>query len=333
MRAWVAHLAAAAPWLGGQPTINDLHQAYYQVFPEGNRNAASHRWAHFILERAPELSAAVVEDLFTGFCAVSGSPVTPSAGKTYRYALERVGGGWATSTIFHCCWPCVCDTEEFIKLDTKTIETADGPKTYEFQVLGDPCLKEGALAERFTDPFGRGTISLEEVAPAITCGDDGLDKAYRSDHGYIIIGMVFDVVEEVGKPEPLEAPFPGVLATYEPAGDHSLFGGQQYGFQDGRDLQLQCEARKEDGYNSGMGAIFVQAAKVTPVESHPDGFPADGATAVAVRTTTTTTTTTTSTTTMAAEVVAAPDDGGRPEPTPEPVVEQYWTADATAAGA
>ena len=33
----------------------------------------------------------------------------------------------------------VCDTLEFIKLDTKTIDTADGQREYWFAVIGDPC--------------------------------------------------------------------------------------------------------------------------------------------------------------------------------------------------
>jgi hypothetical protein len=74
---------------------------------------------------------------FTGFCAVSGSPVRPSDYNRYRLTLPKLGGGLSTGYMHYCCWPCVCDTQDFIKVDTKTVQTADGERQYRFLVIGN----------------------------------------------------------------------------------------------------------------------------------------------------------------------------------------------------
>ena len=65
----------------------ELHQRYSEIFRYGNRNAASHLWTSYILDRASVTPAAQIELLFSGFCAVSGSPVYPSDYKRYRLRL------------------------------------------------------------------------------------------------------------------------------------------------------------------------------------------------------------------------------------------------------
>ena len=56
-------------------SARDLHKEYYTIFKHGNRNAASHLWSAFLLARSPQMTAARFEELSTGYCAVSGSPV------------------------------------------------------------------------------------------------------------------------------------------------------------------------------------------------------------------------------------------------------------------
>lgn len=67
--------AAGPPWQGS--TVRDLHQEYRNIFRRGNRNAASHLWARFLLERSQTMEPERLELMFAGFCAVSGSPVHP----------------------------------------------------------------------------------------------------------------------------------------------------------------------------------------------------------------------------------------------------------------
>ena len=118
------------------PTANvkDLHREYSNIFRHGNRNAASHLWASFLLSHAPSMSPERLELMFSGFCAVSGSPVQPSDYTRYRLTLPLVAGGNRSGYMYYCCWPCVCDTQDFIRIDTKNVTTAAGERQYHFAV-------------------------------------------------------------------------------------------------------------------------------------------------------------------------------------------------------
>ena len=120
-----------------------------------------------------------LETLFSGFCAVSGSPVSPSPHSRYKMKLDRVDGTEVTGYTYYCCWPCVCDTQDFIRVDTLTVPTADGPKQYQFLVIGDPCL----------DPQAK----IPYQAPEVTCDPNTrtLDGAIYSDHGFVILSMFY----------------------------------------------------------------------------------------------------------------------------------------------
>jgi len=120
---------------------------------------------------------------------VSGSPVTPSDMTRYRLTLQNATGGWETGVVYYCCWPCVCDTQDFIKIDTKTIMTADGPKQYRFMVIGNPCDKASQI------PY---------EAPEVRCQEGRLLGAPMSDNGYVIIAMFFD---DLGEPANKEEMF------------------------------------------------------------------------------------------------------------------------------
>ena len=36
--------------------------------------------------------------------------------------------------MYYCCWPCVCDTNDFIRVDTRNVTTAEGTRQYHFAV-------------------------------------------------------------------------------------------------------------------------------------------------------------------------------------------------------
>ena len=66
----------------------------------------SHLWTSYILDRAAATPAAQIELLFSGFCAVSGSPVYPSDYKRYRLRLKHaVTGVDEVGFMYYCCWP------------------------------------------------------------------------------------------------------------------------------------------------------------------------------------------------------------------------------------
>merc|ERR1719456_822743 len=61
-------------------TVSELHGKYHEIFHRsGNRNAASHLWASYILDRSTSFTSEEITNLFGGFCPISGSPVRPSA--------------------------------------------------------------------------------------------------------------------------------------------------------------------------------------------------------------------------------------------------------------
>ena len=75
-----------------------LHKEYGRIFTHGNRNAASHLWSTFLLERARFMPKKRFLTLAGSYCAVSGSPVDPSDGTRYRMRLPHVDGSGKVST-------------------------------------------------------------------------------------------------------------------------------------------------------------------------------------------------------------------------------------------
>merc|ERR1711865_803077 len=72
-----------------------------------------------------------LELFFSGFCAVSGSPIRPHDYNRYRLTLphvpvtqnEAATSPSVTGYMHYCCWPCVCDTQDYIRIDTLTVTT------------------------------------------------------------------------------------------------------------------------------------------------------------------------------------------------------------------
>jgi hypothetical protein len=259
------------PATSTNPSIQDLHKEYYNIFKYGNRNAASHRWSTFLLDRSNQTSFERLEFFFTGFCAVSGSPVRPNDYNRYRLTLSHVAGGYVTGFMHFCCWPCVCDTQDYIRIDTKTITFQDGKqqKLY-FTVIGNPCDDPEQLHKPFYQPFyGGSTATIAQTAKEVRCLDGGImEGATLSDHGYIIISMFFDAME-VNEPSPsllsseLDAPpAPGRISSVD-------INGKTILFQDEREWENHCTDRARNGYNSGMGEIFRQVCSISPIPTTP----------------------------------------------------------------
>lgn len=244
------------PWAG--KTCPDLHREYGNIFLHGSRNAASHLWSWFILERSSQMSHEQFVYMFSCFCAVSGSPTRPGDFNRYKLTLQKASGNGSIAGFMHyCCWPCVCDTQDFIKVDTKTIVTAEGTRVYNFAVLGNPCEHPEELRKPFQDAFGRGMSTLTRDAAEVRCDVDGtLNKAPLSDHGYIIINMFFDF------PDGADPAWTSDVAT---PGRVTERGGVRY--QDEAEYGPMCLDRAANGYNSGMGEIFRKVAAISPIQT------------------------------------------------------------------
>ena len=59
----IAVAGVSPPWRPA--TVRDLHSEYGNIFKHGNRNAASHLWVSFILQRASQLAPSKLEEMFT----------------------------------------------------------------------------------------------------------------------------------------------------------------------------------------------------------------------------------------------------------------------------
>lgn len=244
-----------APWNGD--TVQALHREYPNIFRHGNRNAASHLWTTFLLDRADQMTQERLELMFSGFCAVSGSPVRPNDYNRYSLTLPLVNGaGSKRGAMHYCCWPCVCDTQDFIRIDTKTIKTLDGERQYHWAVLGNPCDHEEMLNEPFVQPFDARRTTLAREAAEVRCVDGNLQGATLSDHGYVIISMFFDLEEE-------EPGMPVVPTTDPQPGRISMVGGIPV--QDEAEWAQMCSDRAANGFNSGMGEIFRKVAAISPI--------------------------------------------------------------------
>lgn len=229
---WLSEAASEVPL----QTVDDLANQYNNIFKTGNRNAASHLWSSFVFNRSKGLEADTFQHLFVAFCPVSGSPLPDDPQTSYLVTLPKVGGGSQRGVVHHCCWPCACDLLDAVQVDAKVVSTADGEKTYDVLVIGNPCSNTQKLFEPFTDPFSGQKTSLAESAPEVKCDGGNLRGAETSSHGHPIIGMFFTEANAIS-------------AASNKASE----------------LADMCSQRQAQGYNSGMGLIFHKVASVTPL--------------------------------------------------------------------
>lgn len=275
-------------WPGRTP--KDLFEWYGDIFPTQNRNAASHKWASFLLERSQNFDEATFKTLMGSFCAVSGSIVYASDFRRYGLVLDQVADNSTCGAgkkqrfgyMYYCCWPCVCDTQDFIQVDSKTVRLTEGGQVVDrqfwFNVMANPCEHEEKLAEKFVQPFDQLETSLLESAQEVRCEPDAsgrstagkkLQGATLSDHGHPIISMFFDS-EEVsagasGDRYTCTAANSDNPGRMTPANAAFSTGT----FQSECEYKTQCSDRASTGYDSGMGEIFRKVAGMSVFKQPP----------------------------------------------------------------
>lgn len=254
------------PWSKSKP--EDFFNEYGNVFKTNNRNAASHLWAAFLLLRSTNLTDKQFVKLFGSFCPVSGSIVYQSDQKRWGIPMKSIAGEDHFGFFYFCCWPCACDSQDFIRIDTKTVKVKSGrttvEKEYMFTVLANPCEDEAALEREWTDPFRGSKTTLKKSAPELACEEDpGTGKkklvgAVLSDHGYPIIGMYHDAVK-ITKDN---------VDSFKCNEDNTDSYGRMTTAADGSrynhhcEVATQCTSRAKGGFKSGMGEIFRKVAEV-----------------------------------------------------------------------
>merc|ERR1712178_37835 len=239
------------------------HREYGNIFKYGNRNAAPHLWSSFIIDRAPQMTHTRFETLSAGYCAVSGSPVTAHDHTRYLLRLESVEGNgkMVSGFMYYCCWPCVCDTQDFLKVDTTNITLAGEERQYHVVVIGNPCDKPEQLTKPFVQPFGHRTTTLGETAAEVRCDASGhLIGATLSDHGYPIVSLFFEPQETSSDSKAVAI---GSMGSPQPGRFGVSSSGKRY--QDEFGYKDMCEDRAAHGYNSGMGEIFRKVAEISRI--------------------------------------------------------------------
>merc|ERR1719384_1798155 len=205
---------------------------------------------------------------FASFCPVSGSIVYKSDFKRYGMTLKHAANEnhERFGFMYFCCWPCICDTQDFIRYDTKTVKVknADGgfmEKEFVFVVEPEPCEDEAKLEEEYIEPFRGQKTNLYKSAPELKCvagkvpGKKVLEGAFLSDHGYPIIGMLQDSVPADDKFACKDD------NTDQPGRMRDAHNGKGQ-YQSACELKSMCEKRAKQGYNSGMGMIFRKVAGI-----------------------------------------------------------------------
>jgi hypothetical protein len=225
-------------------THEEFTGKYDEIFPHGNRNAASHRWFTYLYNQAE--AGQTFDPDFAGmnkfYCPISGSP---TSGADIAYiTLPSVSGGTEEGAFSFCCSPCYCDMVDLVHVDTISVQGTQ----YRALVIGDPCTDSSivngdgtlnvAIVQDPSDPSSKENLAM--VAPDVTCEESSgggykLQNATLSDGGYIIIGLLLDTT--------------------------GLSNVQN--FEDDND----CAERAKNGYVGGMGSIFRKVAEINPITS------------------------------------------------------------------
>lgn len=226
-------------------------ESYKNVFPSGNRNNGGFAWSNWLLSQSHQFSPALLQKYFAMFCGVSGSPLGPKEGNTSmsRWQLhlkDVVGNARRQGFMYYCTgclgWPCLCDAQDFLRLDTKTVLLQGGvKKKYRFVVVGDPCRNEELLNTSYFEPDQKIDLQVKDVAPEVACDGGQLKHSTLSDHGHVILTMFHE--------------YDKTLAS---EAHHQL------------DYAGQCSARAASGFMGGMGMIFRKFAGVTPLDSEAE---------------------------------------------------------------
>jgi len=160
-------------------TVEELHGAYEEIFPKTkNRNSASHLWSTYVIHKVwGTHTVDEIYKLFAAFCPISGSIVRPSKYSKYNnlQVKSAVTGKIGQASVNVCCWPCVCDIQQFVKTDYIWIWTKDRWHYFQAYVIGDPCINPGKIPRE---------------ASELTCRNGILQGVTKSAHGHVVIGIV-----------------------------------------------------------------------------------------------------------------------------------------------
>jgi len=227
-------------------TLSDLEKQQCNIFPTGNLNAASFKWAAFLLGRANSLSSNSFLDLNTGYCPISGAPITGSS--TARITLRNaLGGAHITGRFHYEDTTCICVAMDLVMVDFKTVSFTDGTMRLPVLVIGDPCGAPDDFEKAYflNAATGEGT-SLSKTMPEVVCNTTNgqLQGAVMSEGGFPIVGLLYT-----------EDSF-----DMRPTDDADLPKWRKL-----------CGALSADNDQAGKGYFLRRLAEVSPIDPPTDG--------------------------------------------------------------
>ena len=156
----------------GEARYESLRNSWYEIFPDGNRNAAGAKFFKYILEK--EQNFEKFKEFNKLYCAVSGSLIKPGK-KSYDIYLkdfktnEKVCGSY-----YACCWPCLCDIMLYSKVNRTSIIFDGNIEIVHTITIDNPCEKKYFPKEVNRKYFCSGskinTDSVKEIDGRLVIG-------------------------------------------------------------------------------------------------------------------------------------------------------------------
>ena len=158
-----------------------LMDDFSKIFPDKNRNAGGPQFYHHIVSLNPTIEE--FKKMNTFYCAVSGSPIDPSRGKTYdNIIVNGLDDKKYYGKYYRCCWPCLCDImrKDTVFVESFTVKLKDGEYDHYVLTINDPCLYENRIPSEIT---------------CFQCVNNNTQNGIHTDSGRLIIGILHDVEE------------------------------------------------------------------------------------------------------------------------------------------
>ena len=156
----------------GEAGYENLRNSWYEIFPDGNRNAAGAKFFKYILEK--EQNFEKFKEFNKLYCAVSGSLIKPGK-KSYDIYLndfktnEKISGSY-----YACCWPCLCDVMLYSKINRTSIIFDGNTEIVHTITIDNPCEKKYFPKEVNRKYFCSGskinTDSVKEIDGRLVIG-------------------------------------------------------------------------------------------------------------------------------------------------------------------
>ncbi len=161
-----------------------LMNDFSKIFPDRNRNAGGPQFYHHIVSMNPTIEEFKKYNTF--YCAVSGSPIDPSRGKTYdNIIVNGFDDKKYYGKYYRCCWPCLCDImrKDTVFVEPFTIKLKDGNYDHYVLTISDPCLNSDDIPDEIS---------------SFQC-DKMTQNGIHSNSCRLIIGVLHDVEEYINQ--------------------------------------------------------------------------------------------------------------------------------------